>query len=401
MHVAWVSTYRPAWHDGSRRVLGPDEDMVTLAVAAGRSGLDEGDGHADVSRVTVVMQEPDVLNSAAAGVVRRGLGIKSAVPVDFRVGGGTDALEAVLSAGVGTLVIGVENGVAGAAAGAAMIGGNGAVLHQIGLVDASLPMRVRHLGDPATSTYDDPRLERERGWRPSIAGLTSPDTTVFLAGVPSKEVGKFGAEALGADEALAAAAPFFILAAMASAGRDGRLVALDSALAVAAEVREARSAEVLSLTREPVPVQHRPCESTDGIEIPISMPAYERAFESKVGLLAARCECGELSFPPRRLCLGCGVMDATVLQALPRTAEVYSVVTIHIRVPGMASPYALAIVSLDDVPIRVLAPVADVNPLDCAIGDRGVLVLRRMATREGVPDYGFAFQPTERKGSAA
>ena len=32
-------TYVPIWEDGGIRVLGPDEDMLTLAVAAGRAAL--------------------------------------------------------------------------------------------------------------------------------------------------------------------------------------------------------------------------------------------------------------------------------------------------------------------------------------------------------------------------
>ena len=59
----------------------------------------------------------------------------------------------------------------------------------------------------------------------------------------------------------------------------------------------------------------------------------------------------------------------------------------------MRSPYSIAIVDLDGVDLRVMAPITDVPAGSAAIGDRGSLVLRRMALRRGVPDYGYAFQP--------
>jgi uncharacterized OB-fold protein len=62
-----------------------------------------------------------------------------------------------------------------------------------------------------------------------------------------------------------------------------------------------------------------------------------------------------------------------------------------VPVPGIAGPHTLAIVALAGTPVRVLAQVADTSPASTAIGDRGRLVLRRVAVREGVPDYGYAF----------
>jgi uncharacterized protein len=52
----------------------------------------------------------------------------------------------------------------------------------------------------------------------------------------------------------------------------------------------------------------------------------------------------------------------------------------------------LSIVSLDDSPVRVLARVTDLADDHVPIGARGRLVLRRIAVREGIPDYGYALQ---------
>ncbi|MBD0322603.1 MAG: hypothetical protein ICV72_04345, partial [Aldersonia sp.] len=55
--------------------------------------------------------------------------------------------------------------------------------------------------------------------------------------------------------------------------------------------------------------------------------------------------------------------------------------------------YSLAIVELDDIGVRALVKVTGAEPGTVEIGDRGRLVLRRVAVRSGVPDYGYAFEP--------
>ena len=59
----------------------------------------------------------------------------------------------------------------------------------------------------------------------------------------------------------------------------------------------------------------------------------------------------------------------------------------------MATPYSVAVVEIDGTDVRALMPVADAVPGRSAVGDRGRLVLRSIAVRQGVPDYGYAFQP--------
>ena len=140
---------------------------------------------------------------------------------------------------------------------------------------------------------------------------------------------------------------------------------------------------------------------TAGPEIGISLPAYERAFDAKVRLEAGRCpHCGTLALPPRYRCLGCGAEGDAVLVALPRDATVYTNTTIHTPVPGLATPYTIVIVELGDTGVRLLAQVTGVPPGTVGIGDRGEMVLRRVAERSGIPDYGYAFAPSERSDDA-
>jgi uncharacterized OB-fold protein len=143
----------------------------------------------------------------------------------------------------------------------------------------------------------------------------------------------------------------------------------------------------------PVP----PSTFTPGKEIPVSLAAYDRAFSAKVRFEAGRqASTGELDFPPRYQVGQDGVLHTDYsLVPLPRTGTVYTGVTVRIPVPGLPTPYSLVIVELDDVGVRVLARVTGTEPGTVAIGDRGRMVLRRVAVRSGVPDYGYAFYPEE------
>jgi uncharacterized OB-fold protein len=88
-------------------------------------------------------------------------------------------------------------------------------------------------------------------------------------------------------------------------------------------------------------------------------------------------------------------METQDLVALPRSAAVYSVVTVRAPVPGKHGPYSLAVVDIAGTSLRTLAAVTDAEAGTARIGDPGALVLRRVAVRAGIPDYGYAFQPEE------
>jgi uncharacterized OB-fold protein len=66
---------------------------------------------------------------------------------------------------------------------------------------------------------------------------------------------------------------------------------------------------------------------------------------------------------------------------------------VRIPVPDLPSPYSLAVVQLDGSPVRVLLKITGVPAGEAAIGQSGAVVLRKIATRAGIPDYGYAFWP--------
>jgi uncharacterized OB-fold protein len=189
-----------------------------------------------------------------------------------------------------------------------------------------------------------------------------------------------------------ASSPVFALAALADARTSGLLLAFEQATMTAVDV----TAGAVTVTRVEPTAQDLPKQRvTPGPEIRISLPAYERAFDAKVRLEAGRCpHCGTLALPPRHRCLGCGAEGDAGLAELPRDATVYTSTTIHTPVPGLATPYTIVIVDLGDTGVRLLAQVTGAPPGNVGIGDRGEMVLRRVAERSGIPDYGYAFWPS-------
>jgi len=375
-----VSTYRPCFAapDG-RRTTGPDEDLVTMAVAAAGPLRAAG----APSRIVLVSRQIADAPPSAAAVLAAALGL-DAVPVELRLGGADAAVDSLLTAAAGMLVVAVETGREPAAA-AALVGAGD------GLADASRTRRGFAIAEPS-GVHDDPRLVRDRAWTPVAAALAEAQPAV-VTGPPVRAArGLAGADAPAAPEAEGAPAPLAALAALARAGKPARVVGVEGASACAVDLVDP-AAQVVAVERAAtVPLAPPPAP---GGEIPVSLSAFERAFESKVGLKAARCVCGALSYPPRALCLECGAEGAGELEPLPRTGEVYSVVTVHAPVPGRRVPYSVAVVELDGAAVRVLAPVTDAVPGSAPIGTRGELVLRRMAVRQGIVDYGYAFQPAE------
>ncbi|MFJ8816440.1 OB-fold domain-containing protein [Amycolatopsis thermoflava] len=383
--VSSVGTYLPCWGSALRRQVGDDEDALTLAVEAGRAALD---GAAGVERVIVISRDLPLLEGGNAAVLLAGLGLDPEIEVGERLGGAPAALDALTSARPRTLVIGTDLEPAGA--GAALTGDEGLSVRLSARLARSLPVRTR---DAAGTVHDygDPRLLRERGLLASVAaaGVEKP---VAVAGADRKLAGSLCAGLPPELPTVGASAPFFALAAMVREDTTGTLLAVEQASLTGVVVE---TGTVRVNRREP---QARPMprgRDTPGAEIPISLAAYDRAFEPKLRWEAGRHPGrDELDFPPRYHVGRDGSLSTDyTLVPLPRTGTVYTGVTVHVPVPGLRTPYSLVIVELDGVEVRALVKVTGTEPGTVGIGDRGRMVLRRVAVRSGVPDYGYAFQP--------
>src|ERR1700685_2634212 len=112
-HVAAIGTYLPCWGSARGRVAGGDEDVVTLAVEAGRAAIDAADGGdvagggagggggagaGGVQRVVLVGRELPLLEGGNAAVLLAGLGLDPEIEVSERLGGGPGPPPAARSA---------------------------------------------------------------------------------------------------------------------------------------------------------------------------------------------------------------------------------------------------------------------------------------------------------------
>src|SRR5207248_6035497 len=92
--VLAVATYRPAWTDGAGdRVAGRDEDVLTMAVAAGRAAL----AGAAAERVVIVSRQAGELPATAGPILEWALGLDGVV-VEQRKGGAAAAAEVLVDA---------------------------------------------------------------------------------------------------------------------------------------------------------------------------------------------------------------------------------------------------------------------------------------------------------------
>jgi uncharacterized OB-fold protein len=386
-YIQALSTHLPRWGTAERRTAGPDQDAVTLAVDAGRAALEAAD--ATPQSVIFVTRDLQQLSGGHEAVLLAGLDLPSSISCTTVLGGAPTALLSVADATPGVLVITVDV-VPDAAAAAAFTAEAGLKLTRSAVANRSLPVRVR-TDAGRVYDYDDPRLLRDIGTNGSLKSLGLQASPVAVAGIGAKDAAAMTGARPAALPSTGAASALFGLADAAARGIAGQLVAFEQASAAAALIG-AGSAKVVSYApaATPLPKRKPPAEA----DIKISLPAYERAFDSRLGLQAGRCSnCGQLDLPPRRRCLTCGSEAGSSLVPLPREGVVYTCVEVHVPVPGIATPYSLAVVELGNSGVRLLAPVTDQGPEPVAIGDQGRVVLRRLSTRVGIPDYGYAFAP--------
>lgn len=384
-YIASIGTYLPPWGTSDHRIAGDDEDAITMAVEAGRAALSAG---GTVDSVVLVTRDLPLLESSNAAVLLAGLDLDPELEVTERLGGAPATLDALSSARQRTLVIGVDLDPAGAAA--ALTSDCGLHVRTSARVARSLPVRTRN-STGVVHDYGDPRLLHDRGLVASLAAAWL-DHPSAVAGVDHKHATELSPGFSAHLPTVGASSGLFALAAMAESETTGPLAAVEQASLSGITVA---AGSVALHRREPTARPKIETTYIPGNEIPISLAAYERAFEAKVRWEAGRhAGSDQLDFPPRYQ-----VSDDSALQTeyehvpLPRTGTVYTGVTVYVPVPGLKTPYSLVIVELEDVNVRALVKVTGAEPGSVSIGDRGRLALRRVAMRSGVPDYGYAFEP--------
>ncbi len=396
--VVSIGTYLPPWQKAGRRIKGPDEDAVTMAVGAGRAA--DPDGCAQ--RVVVVSRDFPLLEGGNGAVLLAGLSLPADHPVTEVLGGAPAVLDQISGAAPGTLVIGADDSDSAVGAGAVLTGeaGSGVELEPAGRQTRSLPVLARG-ADGKRHVYVDPRLQREIGVKSVLGRLGASGTppVAAVAGVSSGQLGRgFDVSAVVDDPSESASAVVRVLAQAVTGDTQGLVLAFEQASVSAAELRFGTAAP--RVTRDEAPARELPpIRVAEGNGIPISLPAYARAFEPKLRWEAAVFDerpgiDTAPQFPPRVRVDDAGVLAAKYrLTPLPRTGTVYTHTTIHFPVPDLPGPYSLAVVQLDDSPVRVLLKVTGVPAGEATVGQVGSVVLRKLADRSGIPDYGYAFWP--------
>ncbi|MHA1268906.1 MAG: Zn-ribbon domain-containing OB-fold protein [Candidatus Helarchaeota archaeon] len=134
----------------------------------------------------------------------------------------------------------------------------------------------------------------------------------------------------------------------------------------------------------------------------VSIPKYWKALPQKYRLVAGKCSnCGELNFPPTKLCKKCSKTNTQKEIELKGTGTVYSYTIIgrggappeFATMQKKCGPYAIAIVKLDEG-LKINVQLTDCDPFnDIKIGIRVSSVFRKIYEQEDVIRYGLKFRP--------
>ncbi|WP_277552932.1 zinc ribbon domain-containing protein [Halobaculum limi] len=461
--IVGVGTYAPtarlsseavaeAWGRSKARgvdsvaIPAPDEDTLTMGVAAGRRALDAaGVNAADLSGLAFATTTPPLAEEDLTPRLGAALGVPADATTRYAgrsTRAATRALRAARDAGAfPALVVAadaprgdpttVEGHAAGAGAAAVVLTGDhgtGAGLHGDAEAAADYPgTRFRRPDSEAVEGLGVTTYDRSAFTRPieaAVAGLdadatvpafdgatlavTAPDgdrprraaSALGLDAVqtPVRTLGDTGAAGplLGLAEALRGGATRTLVVGWGSgAGADALLV--DGLAPVAGDLggdREVTYTEALRLRGE-VTSDDPPA----GGGAAVSVPTWRRATAARYRLLAGQCpECEALAFPPEGACPNCHDLVEYESVRLPQTGTVETVTGVS---PGGAPPefarqaerggdYAVAIVSFERAGASVSVPmqVCDAAPDAVTAGDAVRATFRRVYEQEGVVRYG-------------
>ncbi len=123
---------------------------------------------------------------------------------------------------------------------------------------------------------------------------------------------------------------------------------------------------------------------------------YWREIPQRYRMEAGKCTaCGEVHFPPRRVCMKCGKQEfETVVLPDTGTVETYTVIRVAPDEFTDLSPYAVAMVKLDNG-TKLMSQLVDVDLEEIKIGLPVKIEFRRVRAdgAAGVLFYGYKVVP--------
>src|ERR1700719_3699808 len=137
--VLSIGTYLPPWTVRDRRVKGPDEDALTMAVAAGRAA----DPDATATRVVMVSRNFPLLEGGNGAVLLAALSLPADTPATEVLGGAPAVLDQICGAGAATLGFAADDNDLVVGAGAVLTGDGGATVTASAGQTRSLPLTAQ------------------------------------------------------------------------------------------------------------------------------------------------------------------------------------------------------------------------------------------------------------------
>jgi hydroxymethylglutaryl-CoA synthase len=438
-----ASDVGPAWGraggKGQSGVCAPDEDTLTLAVAAGLkalaaagippTGVDglwwgttrppfaEGPSHAVLAAAIGLSHHSggalnagsphsgmDALLAAADAIAAGSAQVALVIVSDALRPGLGSSFEARCGAGAAAVVLAAEGG--------------SAVLSA--RVTRTQPLLDRYRGDDESATRDlyDPRLFREEMFLPVVREvgeqLAAFDVDTWSLPDPDGRLGAAIARQIGATNVSSPAVYAAVGDTAAAAPLLGGIGALDAAGAVAiVGSGGGRTTGVIITAEGPVPgastvaavlAEGRPATYNEALRargqltpagelIPMGVPPesalFARGADEMLQLLGGRCtDCGTINTPPsiHPACIACG---GTKMESVPlaRRGVVHTFVVNQTMPAPFVAPLPIAVIDLEDGARIMLQVVGDGQGLE--IGSDVELVLRRYAHERGVPVYGW------------
>jgi uncharacterized protein len=129
----------------------------------------------------------------------------------------------------------------------------------------------------------------------------------------------------------------------------------------------------------------------------MEIPRHWRLKDQRYKLVGEECpHCRAKIFPPRDVCLECG-LEAKTLYSFSGRGQVYSYTTVYDAPAGYEEnvPYTVALIKLEEGPM-VTAQLTDLGDSPVEIGTPVEMVTRRLRTdgdERGLIVYGYKFRP--------